>query len=554
MAAAPNLVLMALLYRLLRIPADVVDAAKKKVVFVEMFAGSCTMSKVARTLGCSATLSFDALHESPADVKCDIRDKLHMTALKAFVIKWMKQGCLVIGHQSPPCNQVSRAATRKGTRDLAKTATYLITSADMMAPFAAWTVENPESEYGLFRMVDNSVLTATKKWFNARKNALGQTVEWPSDSQIKRIRELLRLQVGVFYCAFGSNHPKPTRIGVNSKALKSDLLKSSNGVFKVSYNEVFRPTDCPHASSGRTGHACNRVTPDASIPNNLAKTLVESMMRVAEANRSVVVGLLRTMEAMSLDQLNHRYAKHMSKVIAYLPDAGVSLGIFGMKVDAETEPTPEPALEIMTPPLLASVPTYPIKPHEDQHMYEVYDRIVMPLNLLRSPGVSAWWFSDDDKEGTIMTTNELIGAFEGCYFHVGTDSYGGLLTSIAITHRVDVDRDHVTFIGMPCGMMSAYDTVNSASKKMAMVYVPGERVIAVRVPKHDIPEAKRTSIGEECYFLGCRSRTFEACGLKVTSCDDPIPEYAVCALNIPQAISVDADVMRDMRAATRFDA
>jgi hypothetical protein len=89
---------------------------------------------------------------------------------------------------------------------------------------------------------------------------------------------------------------------------------------------------------------------------------------------------------------------------------------------------------------------------------------------------------------------------------------------------------------------------------MAMVYVPGAApIIAVKVPKVELPDAKRVSIGETMYFHGCRTRTLESCGAKVTSCDDPIPEYAgrSGALHIPSAISVDAGVLQDMARAHR---
>ena len=541
---------LALLLRCLRVPAATVAAAKGRTTFIEMFAGSCTMSAAAHKLGCECTISFDALEDSPATVKCDLRDPLHMTTLKAHLVMCLSQGVLPIGHQSPPCNQVSRAATRKDTRDLAKTAAYLITAADLLAPCVAWTVENPESEYGLFRMVDPAVLEATKAWNETRPNPSGQAVTWPSPAQLERIRVLLRHQVGVFYCSFGSKHPKPTRFGVSCAALKRDLLGGGNAnkIFRVSYDEVFRVSDCPH---GGRSHACNGAHPGASIPMNLAIALVKGMRRVAEAKRGAVVRLLTEMEAMTPAELRREYDAHLGKVAAFLPDAGVSMGLVLQTSRAEPAPapTPEPAMELMAHPESASVYKYATSPQEDQHSYERYDRVVLPLRLLRNPRVSARWLDSDAK----LSQDELLRAFDGFYFHVGTDSYGGLLTSIALTHRAVVEPSSVRYVGAPCGLMR---TLAAASQSHALVCLPRQRVLVLKVPKHECPEldvARRVVIGEDAYFTGCRSKTLEACGTKATSCDDPIPEYAgrSGALHIPHAIAVDADVLRVMRGAAR---
>ena len=116
-----------------------------KLVFVELFKGTGSMSKIASIMGNfkeGNIITVDIDDTCDATYTCDIRN---CKDLEKCLDSFMKQGYIIIMHASPPCQHFSKAKTI-GTRNIDEAMSLVEAAVNLMEKYSVlWVIENPSS-------------------------------------------------------------------------------------------------------------------------------------------------------------------------------------------------------------------------------------------------------------------------------------------------------------------------------------------------------------------------------------------------------------------------
>lgn len=221
----------------------------KRPVFVELFAGTGSMSKEARGLSVRfadiITLDIDDKFHTPT-YKCDILEVKQDHDLYKKLYEYIEAGHMIICHASPPCNEFSRmSGKRECDRDFAGAMKMVTQAYNIMQEFSnIYTIENPSTGY-----------------------------LWKQDFAQEHFTHFK----DVSYCMYGWTMKKQTRIVLSTKELYDEFQAKTCG---LKNGEPCGSCVKSH-ETGRWVHRSMENVPDKSeriaIPPQLCRNLISVM-------------------------------------------------------------------------------------------------------------------------------------------------------------------------------------------------------------------------------------------------------------------------------------